>query len=282
MLGTVRRSFDQPDSREEFPLGWVELIRVGSLTLGRETLQPGWRWSVHVRPTAETERCEYHHVGVCISGRWVAEDRDGTQTEFGPGDAYDVAPGHDAWVVGDEPSVVVDFQGIAGWGAAPDPAARVLTTVLFTDIADSTAVAEAMGDRRWKVLLAQHLEDVGHLLAAGQGRLVKTTGDGLLATFDQPAAAVRSAAAVVAAGARLELRVRAGVHTGEVELADDDLRGVGVHMAARVMAAADGGEVLVSATTRELVAGSGLELIEKGSYELKGISGPRTLYALRT
>jgi class 3 adenylate cyclase len=131
------------------------------------------------------------------------------------------------------------------------------------------------------VLLAQHREDVERLLASANGRLIKSTGDGFLATFDQPAAAVRSAAAIAAAAGRIGLQVRAGVHTGEVELAEDDLRGVTVHMAARVMAVADPDQVLVSSTTRELVIGSGLSFEEKGSYELKGIEGARTLHALR-
>jgi class 3 adenylate cyclase len=276
----ITKNFADPDSREEVPLGLVELVRMGSLTVGRETLYPGWRWSTHIRSIVGTDLCEFHHIGIQVSGRWICESRDGTQTEIGPGDVYDIAPGHDSWVVGDEPAVNIDFQGVAGWALPPAPGERVLTTILFTDIADSTAAAERMGDRRWTALLAQHLEDVRQLLSVHRGHEVKVTGDGFLATFDRPAAAVRCAAAIADSAGRLGLAIRAGVHTGEVELAGDDLRGVAVHLAARVMDAAAPGEVLVSSTTRDLVAGTDLEFEEKGSFNLKGISGARTLYAL--
>lgn len=282
MSDIIRRSFAEPDSREEITLGVVELVRLGSIIMGRETLHPGWRWSVHTRPIVGTERCEFHHVGLQLSGRSMYESRDGTQVEIGPGEVYDIAPGHDSWVIGDEPAVNIDFQGVAGWGLPPAPGERVLTTLLFTDIVDSTRSAERMGDRRWTTLLSQHTEDVGHLLAAHGGREVKSTGDGFLATFDGPAAAVRCALAIARSAHRLGLAVRAGVHTGEVERAGDDLRGVAVHLAARVMDAADPGEVLVTATTRDLVAGTELEFTEKGSFELKGISGSRILFALST
>lgn len=280
MKDIIRKSFAEPDSREEITLGVVELVRFGSIVIGRETLYPGWRWSVHTRPIVGTERCEFHHVGLQLSGRSMYESRDGTQIEIGPGEVYDIAPGHDSWVVGDEPSVNVDFQGVAGWGLPAAPGQRVLTTVLFTDIVESTAAAERMGDRRWTALLGQHVEDVGHLLAAHGGRAVKSTGDGYLATFERPAAAVECAAAISGSAHRLGLSVRAGVHTGEVELAGDDLRGVAVHLAARVMEAADPGEVLVSSTTRDLVAGTELAFVEKGTFELKGITGARTLFRL--
>lgn len=274
------KRFSEPDETVTFDLGRTDIVTVGPLTIGRETEEPGWRWSTHVRPIAGTERCEFHHVGIQLSGRWVCESRDGSQVEIGPGEVFDVAPGHDAWVVGDEPSVSIDFQGIAGWAKAADDGERVLTTVLFTDIVGSTAAAERMGDRRWARLMEQHVEDVRRQLSAHRGHEVKSTGDGILATFDRPTAAVRCAAAIGEASRRLGLAIRAGVHTGEVELAGDDLRGVSVHLAARVMEAADPGEVLVSSTTRDLVAGTDLAFTEKGSFNLKGISGSRTLFAL--
>ncbi len=280
MTDVITKKFAEPDSREEMALGLVELVRVGSMTVTRETLMPGWRWSTHIKPIIGTERCEFHHVGIQISGCLMNESLDGTQTEIGPGEVYDIAPGHDSWVVGDEPSVSVDFQRVAGWALPPAPGERVLTTVLFTDIVGSTSAAERMGDRRWTGLMEQHVEDVRHLLAVHRGHEVKSTGDGILATFDRPAAAVRCAAAIADTAKRLGLAIRAGVHTGEVELAGDDLRGVAVHLAARVMEVALPDEVLVSSTTRDLVAGTDLSFVEKGSYDLKGISGARTLYAL--
>jgi len=278
----IKRSFESPDSRDEVPMGLVELVTIGSIQVGRETLQPGWRWSTHVKPIVGTERCEFHHVGIQMSGRWVVEMPDGTQTDIVPGDVYDVPPGHDSWVIGDEPAVNVDFQGVAGWALPPAPGQRTLTTVLFTDIADSTAAAERMGDRRWAMLMGQHTEDVRFLVATHRGREVKFTGDGFLATFDRPAAAVQAAAAIAASAHRLGLGVRAGVHTGEVELTGDDVQGVAVNFAARVMDSAAPGEVLVSATTRDLLAGTDLSFAEKGAFELKGITGAKTLYSLVT
>ncbi len=274
----IVKRFDSPDERQEFALGHYELITVGALTIGREFLEPGWKWSTHVKPQVGTELCEVRHVGIQLSGRWVCASRDGTEIEIGPGDAFDVPAGHDSWVVGDEPSVTFDFQGSDY--AAPDAAARILTTILFTDIVGSTALAERLGDASWKRLLRTHLEEINVLLAKYGGTLVDTAGDGVFARFDSPANALRCARAIVESTRRQEIEVRVGVHTAEVELVDDDVRGVGVHLAARIMAEAAGGEILVSATTRELAAGTALTFTEKGSFELKGISGARTLFAL--
>jgi class 3 adenylate cyclase len=275
----IVKRFDDPDQREEFALGRYDLVTVGALTIGREYLEPGWKWSTHVKPQVGTEWCEVRHVGIQVSGRWVCASRDGTQVEIGPGEAFDVPAGHDSWVVGGEPSVTFDFQG-SDYAAASDAATRILATLLFTDIVGSTALAERLGDAGWKRLLRTHLEEVNLLLAAHRGTLVDTAGDGIFARFDSPADALRCARAIVDASRRHEIEVRAGVHTAEVELIDGDVRGVGVHLAARVMGAASGSEILVSPTTRELAMGTGLTIVEKGSFELKGISGTRTLYAL--
>jgi class 3 adenylate cyclase len=271
VAGTLHKSFDDPDQRDEVPLGLVETVSIGSITMGRETLQPGWRWSTHVKPIVGTERCEFHHVGIQVSGRQGFEDRDGGQIVVGPGEAYDVAPGHDSWVASDEPSVSIDFVGVVGWGLPAAPGQRVLKTILFTDIANSTEAAQRMGDRRWGALMT---------LAARHGHEVKMTGDGFLAVFDRPADAVEAARAITQSAERLGFGVRAGVHTGEVEQIGEDLLGVAVHLAARVMAAAGPGEVMVSGTTRELLAGTNLDFVARGDFELKGISGTRTLYAL--
>ena len=142
MPENVVRSFDAPDDTRDFEKGVLDLIKVGPLTFGLETLEPGWRWSEHVKPLAGTELCEFHHVGYQVSGRWVCEDRDGKLIEIGPGDIFDTPPGHDAWVLGDEPCVTLDFQGIADWAMRP-AVARVLTTVLFADIVGSTPLRGA-------------------------------------------------------------------------------------------------------------------------------------------
>ncbi|MBA3687874.1 MAG: adenylate/guanylate cyclase domain-containing protein [Chloroflexi bacterium] len=181
-------------------------------------------------------------------------------------------------MLGDEPDVSIDFQGIAGWAKPPEPGDRVLTTMLFTDIVGSTAEAERLGDRAWKQLLSTHHEDVRSLLELHHGREVKMTGDGFLATFDGPARGVACALAVSAAAHRLGIEIWAGLHSGEVELTAGDLRGLGVHLAARIMDTAGPGQVLVSATTRELAAGADVFFMDRGSREFKGISGPRQIY----
>ena len=275
----IVRRFETPDERREFALGYYELLTVGALTMGREYLEPGWKWSTHVKPIVGTEWCEVRHVGFQVSGQWVCAARNGTEVVIGPGDAFDVAAGHDAWVLGDEPSVTIDFQG-SDYAAAPESSKRILATMVFTDIVGSTAMAERLGDAGWKRILRTHLEDINVLLTAYRGTLVDVAGDGVFARFGSPADALRCARAVVQATGRQEIEVRVGVHTAEVEFIDNDVRGIGVHLAARIMAAASGSEILVSATTRDLASGTELTFTEKGTFDLKGISGPRTLYAL--
>jgi class 3 adenylate cyclase len=162
----------------------------------------------------------------------------------------------------------------------PDPAAqRVLTTVLFTDIVDSTGCAAAMGDAAWRELLDRHDAVVRRQLARFQGDEVVSTGDGFLATFDGPARAVRCALAITAAVRELGLEVRVGVHTGEVELRGSNVGGLGVHIGARVASLAGPGEVLVSCTVKGLVAGAGLGFVDKGPQWLKGVPEEWRVYA---
>jgi class 3 adenylate cyclase len=278
---SVVRTFDDADEHREFEEGFVDLISMAGVTFGRETLRPGWCWSKHVRTIADTERCEFHHVGYQVSGRWIVEDRDGVQQEIGPGDVFDTPPGHDSWVIGDEPCVTIDFQGIADW-AARGSSPRTLTTVLFTDIVGSTETIARIGDIAWRKLKAQYDERVSTALMDHGGALVDTSGDGAFARFGSPAAALRAARAIVAGGDRIGLPTRAGVHTGEVELKENAVTGMTVHVGARVMAQAGAGEVLATSTTRDLTLDGGFDLVEKGTYELKGVTGPRTLYSLRS
>jgi class 3 adenylate cyclase len=158
---------------------------------------------------------------------------------------------------------------------------RVLATVLFTDIVDSSQRAAELGDRAWRELLGVHHAAVRRQLERFQGREVDTAGDGFLASFDGPARAVRCAYAIREAVGELGLEVRAGLHTGEVELADGKVTGIAVHTGARVAALAAPGEVLVSNTVKDLVAGSGLEFDDRGTHELKGVPGEWRLYAVR-
>ena len=158
---------------------------------------------------------------------------------------------------------------------------RVLATILFTDIVDSTQRAAALGDHEWRRLLDAHDQTVRDTLRRHRGREVNTTGDGFIASFDGPARAIRCAQAIAVATSALGLEVRSGLHTGECEVRGEDLAGVAVHIAARVSALATPGEVLVSGTLKDLVIGSGLEFDERGEHELKGLPGKWPLFTAR-
>jgi class 3 adenylate cyclase len=274
------KSLDHPDEVRPTPFGHVDIYNLDDLVIGRMVFEPGWHWMEHVRPIAGTALCQYHHVGICISGRLGNRLEDGTTNEIGPGMVYEIPPGHDGWVVGDEAFVAYDVAGVRSFARVDEKTQRVLGAVLFTDIVDSTALAASMGPTRWREVVGSHNERIQFELDRFRGRLVKTTGDGVLALFDGSERAVRAAAAICQAGSGMGLSLRAGIHTGEVELTAGDVRGLAVHVAARVMALAGAGEVLVSATTRELVADSGLAFADAGSHELKGVSGERQLYRL--
>jgi class 3 adenylate cyclase len=159
---------------------------------------------------------------------------------------------------------------------------RVLATVLFTDIVDSTRRLAEVGDRRWRAMLDAHDARAAAEVERFRGRVVNRAGDGMLATFDGPARAVRCASAMVDAARGLGLEIRAGLHTGEVELRGVDVSGLAVHIGARIGALASAGEVLVSSTVRDLVVGSGLQFEERGEHELRGIDGRWRLLAVQT
>src|SRR5262245_38802847 len=183
---------------------------------------------------------------------------------------------------GDADAIVDEIEEFLT-GVRPRPAVeRVLATVLITDIVDSTRHAVEAGDERWKELLGRHDAQVRRQLERFQGREVNTTGDGFVATFDGPARAIRCATAIRDAVRALGINVRAGLHTGEVETRGDDISGIAVHLAARVAAAAGAGEVLVSRTVVDLVAGSGLEFTARGAHALKGVPGEWELFAVES
>jgi class 3 adenylate cyclase len=161
------------------------------------------------------------------------------------------------------------------------PTDRVVATVLFTDIVDSTKRAAMLGDHAWRELLGTFERMAVKVVAAASGRLIKSTGDGILATFDGPARGVRCAQATLDAVRRLSLEARAGLHTGEIELARSDIRGIAVHLAARVASSAGPGEVRVSSTVRDLVAGSGITFDDRGEHSLKGVPGVWRLFSAR-
>ncbi len=188
-------------------------------------------------------------------------------------------PGHvRSFVIGDAPTEIERFIVGAPRNQPPD---RVLTTVLFTDIAGSTEQALSLGDSAWTELLARHRAAVRGELARFHGTEVDTAGDGFFATFDGPARAILCAREIVSGSGELGLSVRAGVHTGECEVRGEKVAGVAVHIGARVAGAAEPGEVLVSRTVRDLVAGSGLEFEDRGTRSLKGVPEEWQLYAVR-
>jgi pimeloyl-ACP methyl ester carboxylesterase len=198
-----------------------------------------------------------------------------------PGARYVELPGGDHVMYAEPADLALAEirEFLTGVREAPEPD-RVLATVLFTDLVGSTERATELGDRRWRELLEAHNAAVRRELGCFGGREIDTAGDGFLAAFDGPARAIRCADAVVHTVAALGLEVRAGVHTGECEVIGDKLAGVAVHVGARVAAKAGPGEVLVSSTVNDLIAGSGIELADRGLHELKGVEGERRLYAV--
>lgn len=273
------KSLRSPEQVRKFPNGMIETISHQETTVGRFVFQPGWRWSRDVAPIVGTRSCQMHHQGVVLKGRLRVTTDDGEVCEIGVDDVYDIPPGHDAEVVGDEPWEAIEFASARIFGVPAD-GDRVLVAVLCTDIVDSTSQLRRLGDSAWREVLLEHNQQIRRELNRFRGREIQTTGDGILAVFDGPARAVRCAEAIALAVDSLGLAIRAGVHTGEVEFIGDDVRGLTVHEAARVASVAGSGEVLVSATTKLILAGSGLTFESAGSHELKGLGEPRELFRL--
>jgi class 3 adenylate cyclase len=198
-----------------------------------------------------------------------------------PGATYVELDGTDNLIwAGDQDAILDEIEDfVTGIRPAPTPH-RSLATVLFTDIVGSTRLAAELGDRAWRRLLGQHFEIIRRSLDRFDGREVKSVGDGILATFDGPARAVRCAAAIREGVAELGIEVRAGLHTGEIELEPGDIAGLAVHIAARISAMAAAREILVSSTVKDLVVGSAIEFDDRGSHELKGVPGEWRVFAV--
>ena len=208
-------------------------------------------------------------------GRYIAERI--------PGSRFVELPGvdHLMWT-GDTDALLDEIEGfLTGVRRGPDPD-RVLATVLFTDVVGSTETANRVGDRAWRSLLDRHHQVIRRELERWRGREIDTAGDGFLATFDGPARGIRCAVAATEGVRDLGLEIRAGLHTGEVEIADDNVRGIAVHIGSRVSGLAGPGEVLVSRTVADLVAGSGIVLAERGEHDLKGVPGRWLVYAVES
>ena len=205
-------------------------------------------------------------------GRWLAEHlADAKLVELPGGD-------HLPWGEGADDVIEEVQEFLTGTHYAPEPD-RILATVLFTDIVDSTDTAARLGDQRWREVLESHRRGVRNAVGRFGGREVKTLGDGFVVSFDGPARGIRCAQAIVDSSSELGIRVRAGMHTGECEVMGDDLGGIAVHIAARVSSLAEPSAVLVSRTVKDLVAGSGIEFAERGIHELKGVPDSWDLHA---
>jgi class 3 adenylate cyclase len=225
-------------------------------------------------PTLILHRAGDHLVPV-RAGRYLAEHI--------PGAKYVEIPGTDHMVLDQETQDVIADEieeFITGSRRHLEPV-RVLATIMFTDIVSSTQRVAEVGDARWRELLVNFYALLRKELTAFRGHEVRTAGDGLLATFDGPARAIRCARSMREKIRPLGLQVRTGLHTGECELIDDDIGGIAVHIAARVAALAESDEVLVSSTVRDLVAGSGLEFVDRGAHNLKGVPGDWRLFVVQ-
>jgi class 3 adenylate cyclase len=235
----------------------------------------------HVLPSIRVPTLILHRaelVGIDVRGaRYMAERIPGARLVEVPGRNFAPAVGDQAALLGEIRGFVSDVE--SGRWTSPEPD-RVLSTVLFTDIVGATARAAELGDAAWRALLTEHHELVRRELARHRGREVDTAGDGFFASFDGPARAIRCGCAVVAGVRELGIEVRAGLHTGECELVDGKVGGIAVHIGARVAAQAAPGEVLVSSTVKDLVAGSGIVFADRGNAELKGVPGEWRLFAV--
>jgi class 3 adenylate cyclase len=276
------KSFAAPDEVRTMPSVRFETVGLDEATVGHCRFEPGWRWSTDLGPMVGTPTCLMRHFGYTMSGSVRVVMDDGQTLDIGPDTVFEIPPGHDKWVLGDEPWVTIEWgaSGRALDVALNEVRGRSLATVMFTDIVGSTARLELVGDAAWHDLLVAHNARLREELNVFRGREVKTTGDGFLAVFDSPTRAVLCAAAMTRSAQAVALPIRVGVHTGEVEFVGDDVRGIAVHAAARVLSLAGPNEVLVSSTTSDLLEGSDLILEDAGSHELKGLSGARQVFRL--
>ena len=276
------KNFATPDDVRTMPKVRFETVGLDEAMVSHCTFEPAWRWSADMGPLVGTRTCQMRHFGYTISGSMRIAMDDGETLDIGPGAVFEIPPGHDKWVLGDEPWVAIEWgaSGRALGAALAEAGERTLATVVFTDIVDSTRTLERIGDEAWHALLLTHNARLRDELNVYRGREVKTTGDGFLAIFDSATRAVRCAAAMTRSARSMQLHIRVGVHTGEVEFSGGDARGIAVHAAARIVALAGPDEVLVSSTTSELLEGSGLMLEDAGTHELKGLSGARQVFRL--
>jgi class 3 adenylate cyclase len=274
------RDLREPEAVVTYPLGATYQVHLAGTVVSHHVLQPGWSWETHAQPEVGTASCELYHRGVVLRGRMGIRTDEGEEMVVEPNQVFDLPPGHVTWVEGDEKLVMVDWAGGAGFDSSPGEGERVLATILFTDIVDSTARARTEGDAAWKHTVAMHEDVVRTVLVRFGGREVETAGDSFLVVFDSAERAIRCGLELVHALAAIRLSIRVGVHSGEVALSGERVRGVAVHTAARILAEAGSGEVLASGTTRDLAEGAaGLAFDSRGRYRLKGLEREHELFA---
>jgi class 3 adenylate cyclase len=279
MAAPTKKSFSTPDQRIGRPGISADIVDVAGAAITRSVLEPG----MHCPQISIDGKalCMAHHTGYCVQGGLRVQMADGSVLEVAANDVYDIPPGHDGMAIGPEAALTINWAGAHTWIGEPT-GERVLTTLLFTDVVDSTVRALELGDRAWRELLAQHYSSVRNILDRYHGREIKTAGDGFIAGFDGAGRAISAAVAIRDRAIAEGLSIRAGVHSGEVELVGDDIAGVTVHEAARVAAAAGADEILVSEATRMLAGAVPFAFVDRGQFELKGLPGPRTLYGVVT
>src|SRR5687767_6052365 len=218
------RDLGEPEAVVTNPLGATYQVRLAGTVVSRHVLQPGWSWQTHAQPLVGTASCELYHRGVVLRGRMGVRTDEGEEVVIGPNQVFDLPPGHVTWVDGDEQLVMVDWAGGAGLGTQPGEGARVLATILFTDIVDSTALARDAGDASWKRTVSMHDDVVRGVLAGFGGREVETAGNSFLVVFDSAEGAIRCGLALVRALDAIRLPIRVGIHSGEVVVSDDQVR----------------------------------------------------------
>ncbi len=194
MVRLQAKRFDTSGDLRTFPLGHASVLQLDEVTVGYAVYEPGWRWTTTMPALAGTSTCQLHHVGFAVSGLLHVRTDAGEELEVQPQSLYVIPPGHDAWVVGDEPFVTIDWGSARTWATMLEGVGDgEVVTLLFTDIVDSTATLHRIGDEAWRERLRMHHVRMRDHLNAYRGRQVKTTGDGLLAVFDRPIRAVRCA-----------------------------------------------------------------------------------------
>jgi len=260
---------------------WMARSNRASNTPRVAAIQARLMWEFDIRSVLPTLRIpalvihrKNHVLPPIEHGRFLAEHI--------PGAVFVEVSGSDGTFTteaSDEILIAIE-EFLTGARRAPEPD-RVLASVLFTDIVGSTERAASLGDRRWKELLEHHDVITRRVVEQHRGRLVKTTGDGVLATFDGPGRAIRCARELRETLRSHDIEIRAGLHTGEIELRGEDVGGIAVHIGARVAAMADTGELLVSGAVPPLMAGSGIEFDDRGAHTLKGVPGEWRLYSVK-